>query len=157
MGLGLSSASCLSLHHMAMPQACTVCSCPCTRHLISTTQDQDKSLSSGFAPSTPGHLFCLVSVPYLPKIKVLSLRFDVLCKWEQIFWQWVRSNKRSQYCIHSFIKLLWMLFKIWKIWRTIFSWQSILFLFFNWIVLCNRIPWAFISINEIIILMVSSR
>lgn len=111
--------------------ACTVCSCPCTRHFISTTQDQDKSHSSGCVPSTPGHLFSLVSVPYLPKIKGVSLRSYVLCKWEQMFWQWIRSNKRRQYCIHKFIILLGILFKICKIWQTVFSWQSILRLCFN--------------------------
>lgn len=128
----------LSLHHMAMPQACIVCPCPWTRHLICRTKISP-SVQSVPLPLL-GHLFSLVSVPYLPKTRGVSLRFYVLCKWEQIFWQWIRSNKRSQYCIHSFIILLWILFKIRRLWQTIFSWQSILFLFFNWIVLCNHIP-----------------
>lgn len=138
MGLSLPSVSCLSLHHMAVPQACIVCPCPWTRHLICRTKISP-SVQSVPLPLL-GHLFSLVSVPYLPKTRGVSLRFYVLCKWEQIFWQWIRSNKRSQYCIHSFIILLWILFKIRRLWQTIFSWQSILFLFFNWIVLCNHIP-----------------
>ena len=43
-------------------------------------------------PSTPMHIFSLVSVPHLPRIKGTGLRFYVLWKWEQkqMFWQWVR-------------------------------------------------------------------